>query len=115
MKKLILICVSVTVLSTALISQDNGEFKVRQQTTKEEKKKKDKEESDEKAFGKGKLVIVAGYGYPNLYRSIFKNLIANSSTSAAGYNYAYDTKGFGPCFLRGEYGITKWFGVGLIL
>jgi opacity protein-like surface antigen len=114
MKKIILVLASITIL-TPVSAQDNGEFKVREQSTKTEKKKKEKVDDDEKAFGKGKIVVTAGYGFPNLYKSIFKSLISNGTNSSAGYSYAYDVKGIGPAFIKGDYGITKLIGVGLVL
>jgi opacity protein-like surface antigen len=113
MKKLILIFACSLMTAPVVLGQDDGEFKVRKQPTKEEKQKKDKEESDEKAFGEGKLIVAVGYGYPNLYKSIFKNLIANSNT--AGNAYAYDVKGIGPAFIKGEYGLSKLIGLGFVI
>jgi opacity protein-like surface antigen len=116
MKRLILLFVSVILFAPVTKAQqsNDGEFKTRNQTTKSEKSRKN-DDDGEKAFGKGKLVIVAGYGFPNLYKSFFKNTISNSGSSTSGYSYDYTVKGFGPVFLRGEYGITKWFGAGLII
>ena len=98
-------------------AQDDGEFKTKTQNKPAEKEKKKKEESDEKAFKEGTLAITLGYGFPNLYKSIYKGLIVNTNSLSNLYNYdtyAYTSKGLGPLFVKADYGLTKLIGIGII-
>jgi len=82
--------------------------------SKEEKVKKDKEESEQKAFHKGSMVVTAGYGYPNLYKAIYKAIFVGSNSGYVGNTtYDYSIKGIGPAFLKFEYGVTKLIGLGV--
>ena len=85
---------------------NDGEFKVRDQTTKSEKSKKD--DDDEKAFKQGTFDFTIGYGYPDMYKTIIKSLVDNSGNT-------YEVKGLGPAFLKVEYGVTKLIGIGAVI
>ena len=67
---------------------------------------------DAVAFDKGTLVVTAGYGFPDLYRT---------SLRVAYNGYAATTvKGFGPLLFKGDYGIVKFkwghsVGVGAVI
>lgn len=66
------------------------------------------------AWGEGAAVATVGYGFPNLYKSIYKSLISSSATNNAYYGVvSYDVRGVGPAFAKADYGITKLIGLGL--
>ncbi len=78
-------------------------------------KTKGKDENPEKAFDEGKMVLTVGYGFPNIYKAIFKAANSNSSTNGAygsSSNVVSDIKGLGPAFLKFEYGLNKVVAVG---
>jgi len=120
MRKIILI--TAVLLGFNLVkSQDNGEFKTKTQPTVESKKEKEKEkrsEDGERAFHQGSFNIILGYGFPNLYKNLYKGFIVNA-TSIDNYSsssqFAYTAKSFGPVFLKAEYGLTKLIGLGINL
>jgi hypothetical protein len=56
------------------------------------------------AFEQGKIIISAGYGFPNLGKSIFKVY-----QSYGGYS----TSGFGPAHIKAEYALSDKIGLGL--
>jgi hypothetical protein len=67
---------------------------------------------DGSAFDKGSLVVTAGYGFPDLYRTSLR-LAYNSYSSST-------VKGFGPLLFKGDYGIVKFkwghsVGVGAVI
>lgn len=67
---------------------------------------------DGSAFDKGTLVVSAGYGFPDLYRSSLR-------VSYNGYT-STTVKGFGPLLFKGDYGIVKFkwghsVGVGAVI
>jgi opacity protein-like surface antigen len=105
MKKIILIfaCAGLLIPCANAQQTNDGEFKVRDQTTKGGKSKSD--DDDEKAFREGKFDFTVGYGFPDMYKSFIKS-IANS----AGTNF--EVKGLGPAFFKAEYGVTKLIGLG---
>lgn len=116
MKKLIYILAGIIILASTAGAQDNGEFKVRDQTTKSEKEEKEK--SEEKAFKKGSIVITVGFGYPNLYKPLYKAFISTINNLNSIYSYynettSYSVKGFGPAFFKAEYGLSKLIGLGV--
>lgn len=118
MKRTLLILSAITMLSSTMHSQDTneGEFKVRNQTTKSESKKK-KSDDTEGAFKKGNIVITAGYGFPNLYKNIYKGLISTVNSINSIYyqeNYSYSVKGMGPAFFKADYGLSKLIGLGVV-
>jgi opacity protein-like surface antigen len=56
------------------------------------------------AFMPGDFIISAGYGTPNLSKSVFKTW----------ENYSdYNLSGFGPLHLKGEYAVAEHFGLGV--
>jgi opacity protein-like surface antigen len=56
------------------------------------------------AFMPGDVIFSAGYGTPNLSKSLFKTW----------ENYTdYTLSGFGPVHIKGEYGVAEHFGLGL--
>lgn len=66
------------------------------------------------SYGEKQSTITAGYGFPNLYKAILKTALENNSQ-----NYYYDggnskqtVTGYGPLFLKYEYGLTKLIGIG---
>lgn len=121
MKNYILILTCITILIPSAKSQDNSEFKVREQKTTKSDTKKVKEnkketESDENAFDARKIVITIGYGFPNLNTSVFKGHVVNANSINDRYGdntYAYSVSGFGPAFLKVDYGVTKFLGLGI--
>lgn len=67
---------------------------------------------DAVAFDKGTLVVTAGYGFPDLYRTSLR-------TRYNGYT-STTVKGFGPLLFKGDYGIVKFkwghsVGVGAVI
>ena len=67
---------------------------------------------DAVAFDKGTLVVTAGYGFPDLYRSSLR-------THYNGYT-STTVRGFGPLLFKGDYGIVKFkwghsVGVGAVI
>ena len=68
------------------------------------------------AWDEGKVVILAGYGFPNLVKVILKTAInsankANQNSTTDQYNL--DVKGFGPVLFKGEYAVSKLIGIGV--
>ncbi len=55
---------------------------------------------DNSAFEKGTIVVTAGYGFPDFYRTSLR-------TSYNGYS-SRSVRGFGPLILKGDYGIVKF-------
>lgn len=67
---------------------------------------------DASAFDKGTLVVTAGYGFPDLYRTSLR-VSYNAYTSTT-------VRGFGPLLFKGDYGIVKFkwghsVGVGAVI
>jgi len=60
---------------------------------------------DEYSFDKGITVVNGGYGFPNLWKSIFKLTDAFSTGSK--------TTGWGPVTIGFEYGVNEKWGLGL--
>lgn len=105
MKKIILIfaCLGLLIPFAGAQQSSDGEFKVRNQTTKGGKSKSD--DGEEKAFKEGTFNVTIGYGFPDMYKSIIRSLVVNSGNT-------YEVKGLGPAFLKAEYGVTKLIGIG---
>ena len=72
-------------------------------TTYAKKQKKIGGKSDN-AFQEGKIVITAGYGFPNWGKSLL---------NAFNTYDDYKVSGFGPLHFRGEYGLSDKIGLGL--
>lgn len=68
------------------------------------KKRRKKGRSGDDSFSQGKIVFSAGYGFPNLNKSLF---------SAYKSYPAYSASGFGPLHVKAEYGLTDKIGLGL--
>jgi opacity protein-like surface antigen len=104
MKRIILIftCVGLLISYTNAQQTNDGEFKVKDSKTKG---KSSNDDDDEKAFKTGTFAFTVGYGFPDLYKSFIKSIVANSGV-------AYEVKGLGPAFLKVEYGVTKLIGLG---
>jgi hypothetical protein len=65
---------------------------------------------EQEAFGKGKIVVTAGYGVPNL-SSLGARLLY--STDDAGNSTGFKVSSTGPIIIKAEYGIIKRLGVGV--
>ncbi len=115
--RIIILITAVFLGVNILKSQDNGEFKTRTQTPAEPKKEKEAD-NKERAFEKGSFNINLGYGFPNLYKNLYKGFIVNA-TSIDNYQsssqFAYTAQSTGPIFLKLEYALTKLIGLGIHL
>jgi opacity protein-like surface antigen len=58
------------------------------------------------AFSKGAVIVSAGYGFPNLQKTLFN--LYNIYTG-------YTVKGFGPAHAKIEYGVNDYIGIGLAI
>lgn len=54
--------------------------------------------------------VTIGYGFPNIYKSILKSAVSNNGNYTA--ENRTEVKGYGPLFLKYEYGLTKLIGLG---
>lgn len=54
--------------------------------------------------------VTVGYGFPNIYKSILKSAVNNSNAYTS--ENRVEVKGYGPLFLKYEYGLTKLIGLG---
>lgn len=105
MKKLVLSFAAVAMLATAafagkgnlLASDENSTFS----SSLNMKKKKGGD-----AFGEGASVVSAGYGFPNLGKSVLKAFESEAN---------YKVGGIGPMHLKYEYGLSDKVGIGLSL
>jgi hypothetical protein len=57
----------------------------------------------ENSFDEGKVVVSGGYGAPWLSASVFSNYSSNTD---------YAIKSIGPVYMKLEYGVTNWVGIG---
>ncbi len=57
----------------------------------------------ENSFDEGKVVVSGGYGAPWLSATVFNSYSSNTD---------YSLKSIGPAYLKLEYGVTSWVGVG---
>ncbi|MCX6273371.1 MAG: hypothetical protein NTU44_19555 [Bacteroidetes bacterium] len=71
---------------------------------KRRKKKSGRKSKGGSSFDQGNIVISAGYGFPNLTKSVYK---------AYSSYLDYKVTGTGPIHVKVEYGITESFGIGL--
>ncbi|HEU4719647.1 MAG TPA: hypothetical protein VFU15_17505, partial [Bacteroidia bacterium] len=71
---------------------------------KRRKKHKGGGRGRDQAFGQGKFVITAGYGFPNLTKAVFK---------AYESNLGFKVSGFGPMHVKFDYGVTDKLSLGL--
>ena len=57
-------------------------------------------------FSEGNMYLSAGYGWPNIFKTVFNT-----------YNMydAFSIKGIGPIHVKAEYGVAEKFGIGLSL
>jgi hypothetical protein len=63
--------------------------------------------SGDGAFGEGKIVISAGYGFPNLGKTVLKTWENDPD------NLNFKATGFGPMHFKAEYGLSDKIGIGL--
>lgn len=117
MKKTIIISASFVLISTGARSQTSGGSDFNTMTPKSKSESNSKNSSDddeEKAYKEGAINITVGYGFPNMYKSIYKALFTNNST-VSNSDYTYEVKGIGPAFLKIEYGLSKLIGLGAVI
>lgn len=116
MKKVALLLIIFLVINSAK-AQDDGEFKVKTSSPVSDKKEKDKSD-EESAYKAGSFGVLLGYGFPNLYKNLYKGFIVNA-TSISSYptssQFAYTAESLGPVFLKAEYALTKLIGLGINL
>lgn len=62
--------------------------------------------SDSLAFNAGKIILYAGYGYPNIDKSFCQRFLFN------GY-INFKSMGYGPFHFRAEYGISNKIAIGI--
>lgn len=116
MKKTIVVLAGLVFLSTGVKSQSSGGSDFNTVTPKsksESNSKKSNDDDDEKAFKEGGINVTMGYGFPNMYKSIYKAIFTNNGV--ANSDYTYDVKGIGPAFLKVEYGLSKLIGLGAVI
>jgi opacity protein-like surface antigen len=70
---------------------------------------------EERAFYTKGHHVTAGYGYPNLFKTIIQTQLGGLSSISTGYGNSliYDVTGIGPAFVKYDYGIDKELGIGL--
>src|ERR1700690_183155 len=93
--------ITVTLLLILMIS---AAMKLNAQVV-EKKKPKPTEDKNSMSFDEGKIIVTIGYGFPNLYKTIFKSTYANTpglNYVSPGYSQSTAISGLGPVFVKGE-------------
>lgn len=105
--KLLILCILVNQINTLKAQVD----------TKDSTKHKPKiaNEKSDLAFGERKIAVTVGYGFPNIYKALFKATYTNNGSfysSGTSQPPTVNIKGIGPMFLKADYGLTKLVSVG---
>lgn len=113
MKKIITAVLLFSVLGSAGIVQANPGFMsnnpLLQKRSFERKNILDSKKlfaKGDDAFGEGKMVISAGYGFPNLGKAVLVALVNDSAINVK-------VTGLGPIHFRAEYGLSDGVGLGV--
>ena len=70
---------------------------------------------EQEAFGKGKIVVTAGYGVPYLASLGNKALYKNNEASTGLTSNNYTVRSTGPILIKTEYGLLKKLGIGIVI